>query len=467
MKVTLILFITLITTIFFSCKSSKPEEEEYKNHFGIEKDARVVFVGNSITNRGLFHNNILLYHLTRFPDKNIRVYNSGVSGGVAQGVLDRMEEDILIHKPTHAIIMLGMNDVGRDWYGTAPTTHQDTLLERKKRLIEYKENMEKIVAIFLKKDITVLLERPTIYDQTAVLPEKNHYGVNDALGICALYADSLAQKNGLATIDYFGIMNRINAQMQKKDSSYTLTGQDRIHPGETGHFIMSYEFLKTENAPKYVSQILIDSKKKKADGSKNCVIRNLTTEKGGISFSVTENALPFPIKKEQKEGLELAPFMGEFNVELLKVTQLNLETEYQLKIDDVFIGSFTGKQFDEGINLAEFTNTPQYEQSKKVLETLQERWEAESKLRGMKFIQYLPQFKKMKVTEDLKTIETFMDSAFVADGYTNPYYKSQLKIYIANKPKEEAYKAACKQLIEKAYLLAQPVEHTYLVTNHN
>lgn len=463
LKSILILTITLVIATFFSCNNSKIEED-YENHFGIEKNARVVFVGNSITRGGMFHNNVLLYHVTRFPDKNIQIYNCGVSGDVTWGVLYRMEEDILINKPTHAVIMLGMNDVGREWYGTVSTTDADTLKQRKKKLFDYKENMEKIVKIFLEKDIKVILERPSIYDQIAVLPEKNHLGVNDALGICALYCDSLVQRNDLSIVDYFGIMNEINTQMQKKDSSFTLVGQDRIHPGETGHFVMSYQFLKSEKAPKYISQIIIDSEKKIANGSNNCEVKNLTTEKGIISFFVKEKALPFPVKEEQKEGLKLVPFMDEFNVELLKVRKLNPKMEYQLKIDDTFIGSFTGKQFGEGINLTQYTSTPQYKQSEKVLKVLQELWKAESKLRGMKFIEYLPQYKKMKATEDLKAIEAFMDSAFVADGYTNPYYKSQLNKFIENKPKEETYKKDCKRFIEKAYSLAQPVEHTFSIT---
>lgn len=455
--------VTLTTTFFLSCNNTKTTEVN-KNYFGIERDARVVYVGNSITHMGMFHNNILLYHVTRFPEKDIKMFNCGVSGDVTWGVLDRMEEDILIHKPTQAVIMLGMNDVGREWYGTVPTSDPDTLKQREKRLQDYKENMEKIVNIFLDKGIKVILERPSIYDQTAALSEKNHLGVNDALRTCAVYCDSLAQKYNLQKVDYFTVMNDINTKTQKKDPSFTLTGQDRIHPGETGHFVMFYEFLKSEKAPKYVSQIVINSKNKSANGSKNCEVKDISSDKNGTNFSVKEKALPFPVKEDQKEGLSLVPFMKDFNVELLRVAGLNPETKYQLKIDDEQIGRFTSKQLDEGINLAGYSNTPQYKQSKKVLEVLQELWKAEGKLRGMKFIEYLPQYKKMKNTNNPKVIEAFMNSAFVADGYTDPYYKSQLKKFLKNKPREEKYKEDCKNLIEKAYSVAQPEEHTFEIT---
>jgi endoglucanase len=107
-----LLISTLITTLLLSCNNSESNKTiNNDGSFHFEKNARVVFVGNSITHGGMFHNNILLYHVTRFPHKNILTFNCGVSGDVTWGVLDRMEEDILINKPTHAVIMLGMNDV--------------------------------------------------------------------------------------------------------------------------------------------------------------------------------------------------------------------------------------------------------------------------------------------------------------------------------------------------------------------
>ncbi len=460
----LIFFIVAIVSIGLTgCNSKTTKKETDSNPFAFNKNSRVVFVGNSITHAGMFHNNIFLYHVTRFPNKNIYMFNCGVSGDVTWGVLDRMEEDILVNKPTHAVIMLGMNDVGRSWYGEKPTTNTDTLKHRKDVLRVYRENMEKIVNVFLEKNIKVILERPSIYDQTAILPAKNNYGVNDALGICATYVDSLAAKYNLPTVDYFGIMNKINTEMQKKDSSFTLTGQDRIHPGETGHFVMSYQFLKSEKAPKYVSEIVINSTKKSADKNTSCEVKSISKVKDGITFTVMENSLPFPVTENQKEGLQLVSFMNEFNVELLQIQKLSPKSKYQLKIDNEIIGSFSGKQLDEGINLAEYKNTPQYKQSLKVLEVLQKLWVTEGKLRGMKFIEYLEPYKKIKNKDNFVEVEAFMDSAFTALGYTNPYYKSQLNKFLKNKPKEKEYKKECDLLIKKAYKIAQPVEHTFLI----
>ncbi len=420
---------------------------------------RVLFVGNSITHMGMFHNNIYLFQVTRFPDKPIEMFNKGVSGDVAGGVLNRMYDDILSENPTVAVIMLGMNDVNRGLYGSSLITDEDTLQMRKENVIQYKTRLDSIVRIFISNDVRVILERPSIYDQTAQLPESNHLGVNDVLGECALYIDSLGIKYDLPVVDYYTIMNRINLEIQKKDPSATVTGADRIHPWETGHFIMAYQFLKTEQVPKYVSKIVVDAVKLKvSDEIENCEIGKIKEISNLIEFSVKENALPFPVKAEQQEAIRLVPFMNEMNMELLKVTGLS-SGKYRLKIDTANIGEFTAKQLNEGINLAGYSNTPQMQQAAGIRNKLEEMWDMEGKLRGMKFIEYMEDYKACPDKKDLKAVEHFLDSIF--SGYPDPYYKNQLKKYLANKPKEDRLTKRAEQIRKEIYALAKTKKHIY------
>jgi endoglucanase len=97
--------------------------------------SRVCFVGNSITNNGEFHHNILLFHLTRYPKENVSFFNCGISGDVTAGILNRMEDDILIHQPTHIVLMIGMNDVRRSLYSENISTNSDTLEQREKAIL--------------------------------------------------------------------------------------------------------------------------------------------------------------------------------------------------------------------------------------------------------------------------------------------------------------------------------------------
>ena len=81
-----------------------------------EDGERICFVGDSITHGGAYHSYVYLYYLTRFPEREIRVWNRGISGNQASHVLRRFDEDIASVKPSVSTVMLGMNDVGRSLY---------------------------------------------------------------------------------------------------------------------------------------------------------------------------------------------------------------------------------------------------------------------------------------------------------------------------------------------------------------
>ena len=461
-----LIFYFLLLIFFGSCTNNKIQKNTKNSTLFFKEGNRVCFVGNSITHMGGFHHNIFLYHVTRFPSNQVSFFNCGIAGDSSLGVLNRMEDDILINNPTHAIIMLGMNDVQRDLYGALPSINKDTLDQRKEAIKIYKKNFKKIVDLFKARDIKVILQKPSIYDQTAVLPEPIHLGVNEALGECAVFIDSLAVKYELPVVDYFSFMNNLNSKIQKSDPSRTLTGNDRIHPRVTGHFVMAYKFLKTEEAPKYVSKIIID--KDIATSSKksfNCEIKSVSKQKKGITFSVKEYALPFPTNTDQEEGLKIVPFLNELNVQLLKIIHLT-KGQFELLIDDSVIGTFTEKQLSDGLNLSEFQTTPQYQQSIRVHSLLNKLWEIEWKLRDLKLIEYMEDYKTCPDKNNLQLVETYLDSVFTkkyAGLSYGSYYKDQLKKYITNKPKEKEYQEASEKLRRKIYLTAQPKVHTFIL----
>lgn len=187
-------------------------QQSLKSFF--EKGDRVCFVGNSITNNGLFHHNLFLYHITRFPDQSVTFFNCGVSGDNTYRALNRMADDILINQPTVAVIMLGMNDVNRSLYGPKPSNNSVTLSLRSKAIDTYKANLENFVKIFWERKIRIILQKPTIYDQTAKIATFNNFGVNDALKNCADFIDEMARKYQIPVVDYWPIMNEINRKVQ-------------------------------------------------------------------------------------------------------------------------------------------------------------------------------------------------------------------------------------------------------------
>lgn len=78
--------------------------------------------------------------------------------------------------------------------------------------------------------------------------------------------------------------------------------------------------------------------------------------------------------------------MEEMNQELLKVT--GLKGDHTLFIDDEEIGVWSGEEWTKGINLANETKTPQYQQALAVMHLNEYRWEIEREFRQYAWIQF-------------------------------------------------------------------------------
>ena len=121
-----------------------------------------------------------------------------------------------------------------------------------------------------------------------------------------------------------------------------------------------------------------------------CLRRNVLV----ISFVYLAEALPYPLdtlthgmgsKRSQAEATKLVPFIEEMNREMLTVK--GLKGDYTLYIDGERIGTWSGKQLGEGINLAEL-QTPQYRQAMEVMHLHEYRWEIKRNFRDYAWVQY-------------------------------------------------------------------------------
>jgi lysophospholipase L1-like esterase len=451
----LILFISAIS-VGFAQPNSMPV---FKN------GDRVCFIGNSITNNGEFYNFVNLFYATRYPKEKVTFFNCGISGDQGRGVIKRMDSDILVHKPTWSVVMLGMNDVNRGLYGKLKESLPGNAAARQAALDAYKTNMETIIQTLLKNNSKILLQKPTIYDQTGHLPAENFYGVNDALGQCAAYIQEMADKYKLQTIDYYSILNRINKTIQARDSTKTIIGNDRVHPASPGHFIMAYEFLKTTGASPSVSEIVIpDAAKKNGITCKNCSVESVNAGKDQLQFTVKAESLPFPVAASAESALDLVPFTEQFNMELFQVKKLK-KGNYDLLIDNKNIAVYSSEDLEKGINLALVKSTPQYIQALKVADLCTEYRKNYGKLRTIKMIElhHLPDSLHQSDTDVKKA---FLDN-YLEKRFTNhpqfEYYKNQFKNYLAFKAVERDLEQNKISLIRSIYVENVVKTHVYTV----
>ncbi len=458
--------VVLLMLFQAGCNNIQIQKNDIEQTKLFKQNDKIVFVGNSITKMGMFHHDLLLYHITRFPEQPIKMYNCGVGGDVTQDVLNRLQTDILSNTPTVAVIMLGMNDMSLSQYSRESAGTEEIKKLENSAFAKYRKKYEILINEFLSREIRVILERPSIYDQTVAFTSRNLYGKNDALGRCALFVDSIAQKYNLPVVDYYSEMNRITSEIQAKDSMATIVGKDRTHPGEVGHLIMAYQFLKADNAPQFVSKIVVDAEKRSiSEETFNCQIDDISNSDNEIKFTVKEFSLPFPVIDLQKDALSLVPFMDDFNFELFKINNLT-KGKYQLKIDNITVDEFSSAQLSEGVNLAEYQSTPQYRQAIKIRNELEDFWELERRDRSIHFTEKLPDYKNCPVKNDFDALIKYLDSSFTTN-YTNPYFREVIKTYNASKPREMEIKAEMGKIRESIYSFAVPEEHFYELIRSN
>lgn len=396
-------------------------------------------IGDSITHGGPYHRYVYLYYATRFPHRKIELFNCGISGDTAGGALRRLEADVLRHKPTVATLMLGMNDVSRSLYeggADAPDLQQ----KREYAMATHSANLRKLAERLHAAGCRVVFLTPSIYDETADLPRPNAPGVNGALGYCAEGARRLALEFGAGLVDFHAAMGVLNRRMQQADPHFTLIGADRIHPGEAGHLVMAYLFLKAQEAPAFAAEVRADA------GGKD-----------HLRFTRTEGALPFPVPNGAVLALKLVPFMEELNQERLCVTSL-AEGTYKLTIDDEPVGQFSAAELGAGINLAEFPSTPQYKQALAVAALDEKRHDLVKQLRVIDYVEW-------KMGRDIGDPSTF-DSVAVAqkqlaDPKITGWPRDRVKDYLGIKPKQQELRRQLEAVVEEMRRTALPVPHEF------
>ncbi len=417
------------------------------------KDGDVVVCGgDSITHNGKYHKYLALFYATRFPDRKLILWNTGVSGNVTQDLLERFDSDVVWRQPTVFTVMLGMNDVNGPAFG--PNAKLEDLKPAiGKTLEKYQENLTKIVDKAKALNVNVILFTPSPYDQTADISAANSLGKNDSLKMLVENLRSYSLKTKLPLVDIYSPLQYITTAKQEISKKFTFDGNDRTHPNEAGHLIMAYGLLKSQGISPYLSRTRIDSKAGKSD-TENAKVENIKVDGKNISFDVTENALPYPVESKAALALRMIPFTDDLNCEMLIVSGLNTG-KYSLSIDGTDVGTYDSAELNSGVNLAMNQKTPQYKQSLAVSAINDKRYDKEIGLRSVALFE--SDMKKANVNlNDPAAVKKYMDGV-------NNWRRGIVPLYFETKPKIEAVVAEVRSLNDQMYAAAKPVKHSYVI----
>lgn len=372
------------------------------NSFYLHNGDRVVFYGDSITEQRYYPVAIETYVRTRFPNLHVRFVDSAVGGARVTGNWasssedESLERDVFPFKPNVVTIMLGMNDGS---YRPFDQKIFDTYVKGYEYIIQQLESHLPGVRIVLIEtspwdDVT---QKPSYLNNPNNLPG----GYNDTLQHYCQFVRKLGMEHHFMVVDFNSPLVKLMQEAERTDSALAakiIPG--RIHPGASTELAMAQILLKSWNAPATVTNVAIDTQSNEVTKSVNTHVSALSASGNGITWTQTDQSLPYPImtlhstkwpqfppdpfggyppsifwKLPPLEGPEINPvaqmvvrltnMYQSLDQEMLKVTGLAAPS-YSLKIDGKAVGIFSSQQLAQGINLAQY-DTPMMEQADKVL----------------------------------------------------------------------------------------------------
>jgi len=206
----------------------------------MSKGDTLVMIGDSITDAGRarpginpaggpFGNgyvNMVASHLrAAYPAHLIRVVNQGIGGHTVRDLKDRWQTDVLDLKPDWLSVMIGINDVWRQF--DSPTNPQCHVY-----LDEYRSTLDELVAQTASQVRNIVLMTPYFIEPNKKDPmrvQMDRYSQT---------VKAIAKKYRTLFVDTQAVFDRV----LKIRHPYYISG-DRIHPNQTGHLLLAKSFL--------------------------------------------------------------------------------------------------------------------------------------------------------------------------------------------------------------------------------
>lgn len=332
------------------------------DNFSYYEDSDVVgFIGDSITHATYTSLNYVeimyQYYLSRFPRRNVEFRNLSADGHRAEDALNTYERDPAFGGINKAVILLGTNNVILGYSPEDYIRDMEALVERLK-------------ADGLKGGDILILTPPICDENCSKNYDKNGRKRWTFESRLIEYIDRLEEKTaewGVNYIDLHTPMAELTESIQKESSANTLT-TDCIHPNTMGQFLIAYCILQAQGAGGEAATGISVPK----EGEAQLILGELADyyrgEKG-LYLAWKPETLPVAATDELLKFLQFYEPANALYRELFQVEGLSEDTRYRMLTEEAELGVFTGKELEEGVDLATLESCP-LQATMRQLETL-------------------------------------------------------------------------------------------------
>ncbi len=195
----------------------------------IDEGARVVFLGDSITQQGLYTAYAEDWLALRHPGRLLTCFNAGWAGDTVDGARLRFARDVAPLRPTVVSICLGMNDGG---YAGPDSS----------RTARFACGLADLIGRVTALGAQPVLLTPGMSDDRKQ-PAWARIGYNQrTLRLLADVTLSVARRLHCPAVDLHALMNAVAARGRRQDPDFTLA-PDGNHPDAGGHLVMAMGLL--------------------------------------------------------------------------------------------------------------------------------------------------------------------------------------------------------------------------------
>ena len=206
----------------------------------LKKNERILFTGDSVTDFGRkrpvgeglgdgvgtgYVRYVESFLNAFYPELDVRVSNTGISGNNTRDLKARFDTDVLALEADWVSILIGINDVWRQ-FDCPSLPNQHVLPE------EYEANLEEMVSRAEKKS-KIILMTPYYMEPIAEDPMRRRMDEYGAI------VRRVAKKHGCLLVD---LQEMFNEYFTKRHSS--AVSWDRIHPNHTGAMLIANAVLR-------------------------------------------------------------------------------------------------------------------------------------------------------------------------------------------------------------------------------
>lgn len=214
----------------------------------IDAGMNLLFVGDSITDCGRAHpvgeanpwnwgeigdgyvRTVAAYLGAAYPERKIRVRNVGNSGNTVRDMAARWDTDVLALKPHWLSVMIGINDVWRQFDSPlAP--------ERAVSLEDYRSTLEGLLRRTRPQLKGLVLMTPFVVENNPADPFRARM---------AEYAGAVRSLANIYDAQFVDTQAAFDAVLAHTHG--TAVAWDRIHPGPVGHMVLARAFLNAIEA---------------------------------------------------------------------------------------------------------------------------------------------------------------------------------------------------------------------------